>query len=741
VLVLSFVIAGWLGTLEAPPATVRGRVTDRDGVSIADARIRVSGTEYVTTADSEGVFQLSLSDASRPILLVEAPGYVSVRHIIRDSAEKQQVILERPRYLEERTVTATRMASRVTDSAGSVVIIDGEELRGSAAPAIDEVLRQVPGFTLFRRSGSRTANPTVQGVSLRGIGASGASRAVVLDDGIPLNDPFGGWVYWGRVPRASIERLEVLRGGGSELYGSGALSGVVQLIRRSDPEGLEVSTSYGSEETAEASLFGAFPVGSWSMVASAELFRTDGYVPVRQEERGLVDQQANSRRATAELSLSHAPEEQFRWFARASFFDESRANGTPMQTNDTSILQFSGGANWLGSRTAGDLRLYAMDQLYHQSFSAISADRSSERLNRRQEVPVEACGLGGHLVHSRGAHSLVAGVDVRAVKGFTEEEGFGPPATRVKAGGRQRIGGAFLEDVFQPASRLTITAAARLDVWENIDASTVTGGITTRLRDREETALSPRLTALYRLSDRLSLTGATYRAFRAPTLNELYRSFRVGNVVTLANENLQAERLTGSEAGLILARPHFVSRITLFDMAVEKNVANVTLRVQPELITRQRQNLGRTRSRGLELDLQAIIGSIELSAGYLLVDAEVRSFPANRELEGLDVAQVPRHQATVQLRLPHFPLGELNIQARWNDDQFEDDQNQLRLAGYTVADIFLGRRLTPALQAFLAIENLFDQQFEVGKTPVTTIGPPRSVRLGITMRSPVQPVR
>jgi len=95
----------------------------------------------------------------------------------------------------------------------------------------------------------------------------------------------------------------------------------------------------------------------------------------------------------------------------------------------------------------------------------------------------------------------------------------------------------------------------------------------------------------------------------------------------------------------------------------------------------------------------------------------------------------------VQLRLPHLPVGELSIQARWVDDQFEDDQNQLRLEGYTVADIFLGRRLTPALQAFLAIENLFDQQFDVGKTPVTTIGPPRSVRLGITMRSSVQPHR
>src|ERR671929_131193 len=102
----------------------------------------------------------------------------------------------------------------------------------TSAATLDDALRQVPGFTLFRRTGSRVANPTSQGVSLRGVGASGASRALVLADGIPLNDPFGGWVYWGRVPRASVERIEVLRGGASSLYGSSALGGVVNLITR-----------------------------------------------------------------------------------------------------------------------------------------------------------------------------------------------------------------------------------------------------------------------------------------------------------------------------------------------------------------------------------------------------------------------------------------------------------------------------------------------------------------------------
>src|SRR5687767_2616850 len=143
------------------------------------------------------------------------------------------------------TVTATRTETRVADTPASVVVLSREAVESSAAPTLDDALRQVAGFTLFRRTGSRVANPTSQGVTLRGVGASGASRALVLDDGVPLNDPFGGWVYWGRVPRASLERVEVLRGGASDLYGSSAMGGVIQFIRRKSPA-LSVDVSAGS---------------------------------------------------------------------------------------------------------------------------------------------------------------------------------------------------------------------------------------------------------------------------------------------------------------------------------------------------------------------------------------------------------------------------------------------------------------------------------------------------------------
>ncbi len=188
---------------------------------------------------------------------------------------------------EQVTVTATRTETRLGDTAASIISISSTELSTTAALALDDALRQVPGFSLFRRSGSRTANPTSQGVSLRGTGASGASRAIVMADGIPLNDPFGGWVYWSRVPRTSINNIEVLRGGASHLYGSAALGGVVNIFTRKPRSPVFLlETSYGNQQTADASLFAAGRKGRWAASISAETFRTDGYIIVDERERG-----------------------------------------------------------------------------------------------------------------------------------------------------------------------------------------------------------------------------------------------------------------------------------------------------------------------------------------------------------------------------------------------------------------------------------------------------------------------
>ena len=597
------------------------------------------------------------------------------------------------------TVTATRTETRVADTPASVVIVPAEALANSAAATVDDALRQVAGFTLFRRTGSRVANPTAQGVTLRGIGASGASRALVLDDGVPLNDPFGGWVFWGRVPRVAIDRVEVLRGGGTDLYGSSAMGGVVQFIRKTDPA-LTVDLSGGSQKTGSASLFTATAREAWSASLAADLFSTGGYVLVRERERGAVDVEADSRHAALDATLRRG-----RAFVRASYYEEARANGTPLQENDTTIWQLSGGGEWRGLV----LRAHASDHDYFQTFSAIAANRASERLTVEQNVPAQAVGGSAQLSRGIGGrHLLVGGVELRRVEGESDELRFTPAGTfRVVAGGEQKTAGAFVETIAALRTNLTLTAGLRLDAWNS---------------ESTEVALDPRLSLLYRVNDALSWMAGAYTAFRAPTLNELYRGFRVGNVETLPNAELQAERLTAFELG---ARLRHV-RVTAFWMRTGDTIANVTLSQTPAAITRQRQNLGTTLSRGIEADGEwRPARDWRLSAGYLFAHAAVR----DGELEGKRIPQVPRHQATAQLQWKR-----IGAQLRWSAAQFDDDLNQLPLGAYFVADLFAAQPVGRRVELTLAVENVTDREVEAGATPVVTVGHPRALRLGVRFR-------
>ena len=272
--------------------------------------------------------------------------------------------------------------------------------------------------------------------------------------------------------------------------------------------------------------------------------------------------------------------------------------------------------------------------------------------------------------------------------------------------------------------------ALRVDSWRNRDRSTL-------FEDRRETAWSPRLSLVYRTAPSLALSASVYRSFRAPTLNELYRSFRVGNVETLANERLAAERLSGAEAGALISVGRLSARTVAFWMEIDDAIANVTLETTPSLITRQRRNLGRIRSRGLEVDFETRLGRAwKLSAGYLFADSTIVASDAAPELVGLRTPQSARHQGSLELRFEDPRFVRAAVQARAIGRQFDDDQNLLPLGSVFVVDALLSRAVLAGLDAFVAAENLFDERYDVGRTPVRTIGPPRAVRGGLRLRLP-----
>ncbi|HZB44329.1 MAG TPA: TonB-dependent receptor, partial [Pyrinomonadaceae bacterium] len=599
---------------------VRGVVLDVNRAPVADADVFLKAASRLlahTKTAEDGSFTLTAAPSPMTTLVVSARGFATATRRLEaseGSVTGLEVVLEAAGVEAEVTVTATRTATRFDETAASVRILGRADLEATASVTIDDALRQVPGFSLFRRAGSRYANPTAQGVSLRGVGASGASRALVVADGVPLTDPFGGWVYWGRVPRAAVNRIEVLRGAASDLYGTGALGGVINIERRTArAPSLSFETSYGSQSGGEASLFVAGRKGRWGASLGAEVFRTDGYILVQRDERGPVDTAANSRRAGGDLTLERFFDKRnARAFARASYYGESRANGTRLQINRTGIRQFSAGAD-AQLPLVGDFsaRVYGGTQTYDQTFSAVSADRASETLTRVQRVPAQSFGVTTQASRALGSrNTLVAGFDLRAVRGASDEIIYagGGAASLVGAGGRERTVAVFVSDILRIGDRLIFTAGARLDRWLEYRALATTRSLTSpsftvrEFGERRESALSPRASVLFRATDNLSFVASAGRAFRQPTLNELYRAFRVGNVLTLANENLRAERLTGGEAGAVFTffDRRLTARTVAFLSEITNPIANVTSRVAPTLITRQRQNLGRTRTRGLE---------------------------------------------------------------------------------------------------------------------------------------------
>lgn len=724
-----------------------GVVVDQDGRVIAGATVtlRTAARTYHTTTDLSGSFSVEHVSADVVTLEIAAEGYETASSEIRSPSEPITITLALRGISEQ--VTVTRAQTRLDETPASVVALSQTELATTAALTVDDRLRQVPGFSLFRRAGSRTANPTTQGVSLRGIGASGASRALVLADGIPLNDPFGGWIYWGRVPAESIEQIEVLRGPSGDLYGSSAIGGVISILTRKPREQptLSVDSSYGTQQTPAVSFFTSAGISHWAGSLAGDVLHTEGFVPIAPEDRGAIDTLAGVRRWAIVPTVERRFQDLGRAFFAAEFFQERRTNGTPLQSNDTNLRIFSSGVDLdLDRAGALTLRAHVGTQRYNQSFSAISADRNTETLTRLQRVPSEFAGGSWQWNRAFSRSAVFAGFDVRHVKGRSDETGFAAniATSESSAGGSEFTSGVFGGAVISISERFQVSGAVRYDHWRNYRGSSVmrsliNGAITsTRFADRSESALSPRASALFRVTRHVSIAGTITSGFRRPTLNELYRNFRVGDVITLANAELQAERAIGGDASVLIngfGRRLFV-RTAVFCTRVSHNIANVTLSAGPGSIIRQRVNVGRTRTCGVESDGQfKISDQLRVSGGYLFADARITSFPPSIALEGLRIAQIAPHQFTAQAEYSNARVVTAALQLRASSSQFDDDQNQFRLAGYANLDAFVSRRFGKHLSGFFAIENVFDSRIESGRTPVLTLAAPRTLRIGIRL--------
>ncbi|MDH3530527.1 MAG: TonB-dependent receptor, partial [Acidobacteriota bacterium] len=723
-----------------------GTVVDGNGSAVSGAEIQLIGPGFrsACNTDRRGVFICKVGMVGKLEITIRAEGFSILRQTIANIQEHKGLKpfqLDPPAVREEVVVSVVRAKTSIDETPASISTLGRNEITSSAADAVDGILRQSVGFTVFRRSGSRHSNPTTQGASLRGVNSSGASRAGVFLESVPLNDPFGGWVLWSRVPRISLERIDVLRGGSSPIYGSGSIGGTVLLMPRRAERSLDISAEFSAAtaETFEGSVFAGLKASEWSSELVVNSFQTKGYRIVSNADRGLVDDFANSRNNTATLRIARSAGALSEVFAKASLFGEVRNNGTPVQSNRTHLRDFAVGSemglgeineNWKNHRLKAEV--YGGTQVFDQTFSAVADDRNSESLVRLQRVPAQRLGFTMQVVSLYRGNSIAFGVEGLEVRGSSNETGFfgGTVSTLGGAGGRERRFSVHLQDFFRLNEHVNLSGSVRYDQWRNFRGLSSTTRVATGINltetfeDRFADAVSPHGAVLVRINPDYSIYASAGRSFRAPTLNELYRGFRVGNVITGPNALLLAEKAMCIEGGVRYSKGPFNFHASAFRTTISEAISNVTIDPGPGLIIRQRRNASETRSQGFEIEGGFQKDTVSLTAGYLYLDARVARFESDPQLVGLRIPQVPAHQFTVQSEFRLNGKWTVSVQGRGGSAQFDDDLNRFRLEHYAQVDLYASRRFAKKTRVFAAIENMFNSRHSVRLTPVRTVSPP-----------------
>ena len=647
-------------------------------------------------------------------------------------------------------VEAPRIPPLAGESVFSSREISLQEL--STTPRLDAALKSVPGVSLFRRTGSDGANPTIQGISLRSIAPSGAGRALVTLDGVPVNDPFGGWVIWSSLLPEGLEGVKIVRGAGAGAYGAGALTGVVALSGRrvSDGEVLASATG-GSLGFKRLSVL----AGGGGLTIVGGLESSDGYTPVRGSAAGSVDVPAkfNGANLSGQVQGSVGA---VRIAVHLGGYEERRGSGLLGANSDAKGADVA--LTLAEPEVQGGWRIQAWarrSDLSNTSVAVGTGRATATPASDQYSTPALGYGVNAALQGRGEVWSWEAGADLRLATGraferFRYQNGV---FTRGRvSGGETAIGGAYL-DLSRKSGPLLLTGGVRFDQWRQsgavrLERDLSTGAVTLDSPSRGKSGTTPtgRVGAKWLLGEGTWLRAAAYSGFRPPTLNELHRPFRVGNDVTEANPSLTPERLFGGEAGIGGDRAETWS-LAVFYNEIKDPVTNVTVGTGPKTFPiagfiptggalRMRQNAGRIDAAGIEAEVGRTFGDMTVDWSGAYTQARVDGGGAAPQLTGKWPAQAPRLTLTTAMIWRATPKLTLGLNARYESARFEDDLNTRKLPASTGVDLRADWRFGDRTSVYVAVENTADAKIVVGQTGdgVSSFSAPRSLRFGISYR-------
>jgi len=645
------------------------------------------------------------------------------------------------RELPEITVMAERLPS-TSSAAAPLAEWDRAVIRESSPRTLDEMLSSEPSFSLYRRQTALFGNPTSAGVSLRNTGATAASRTLVLLDGIPQNDPFGGWVYWARYDAATVDSVKIIPSAKAAVWGNQSPAGVVQLSSRDAFVGSHtLRLGGGSHGTIGASTANQFvnDDGTLGVSFNASALHSDGFFGVAESQRGAVDRRLDLDLRNFDLKLAWKPHPGLTIEPMISWYDEERGNGTPLTGNTTEALDVALRV------TAEDpvLSWQALGYYQHRSFSSffssVDALRSTETPSLDQyDVPATGSGAAVTLHWQPGGRwSVTGGADFRHIDGETNEDATfmsGQFTRRREAGGRQAFAGIFTAASYEFAPGTTLDASARLDAWwlrdgRRIEKSLITGATLRNDRQPDRDGIEPSFALAFNhaFTDRLGGFLSAGTSFRAPTLNELHRPFRVKNDIVEANAALDPERFISVEGGIEWKPADALTvRAALFHHWIGDAIANVPVTDPAEIAAifgtipaggsgSQRRNVDGARVLGLQTGVEwTATDELTLRFDGIWTETKFSESKGQPLLENKPFPQAP------DLRLisgaDWKPINRLTLSAayEYGASQYDDALAQRRIGDYTSARIGATWKASENLLYHLRVENLFDEEIMTG---------------------------
>lgn len=648
-----------------------------------------------------------LSGAALPCLLLAAPAFAE------DGAASSDDIV----------VTATRSNRSIKDVPASVSLVTSAQIEATPARTIDDVLRRIPSVDLPIAS-SNEQHPTNTIVSMRGL--SGI-RSLVLLDGVPLNDSFFGYVQWSEVPLETIDRVEVVRGGGATLWGNYAMGGVINILTKPiDKTELVAEAAGGSRGSYRSSGHAAYAGNGFGLGIDAGISHSDGYVEQVESARGAITVPTSFTAHTLAVSGNADLTPTLTARARVSYYDNDQNFLTRLNTNTQRNWRYTGTLSWKPSE-ASTLDLTAFHTNEHfvtnnpgTPGGAGANDAEYVQNSHRTRANDWGASLIWTQTFSGMLRSLSAGADYHGIRGSDDAGIFDQTGAKLRTdtgSGNQRFLGGFVQTDVRPLDRLQLLLSVRYqDFYSYNGLDNTPGGFGSNVPHRHDTAVDPRLSIRYEVDAGLAVRGAIYRAFRAPTLDNLYRGASVPGYILYSNAALKPETLEGAEVGFDVHRgtvrfqaTAYASRISDFltYRYLPSNSLPTGFDIGARLI-----NAGTARSRGVEAELSwRPAPTLEATLAYTYADSVVTRNPEDPASVGVQQAGIPKHRISAGIDWTG-PRGiKLSPRVRYLSRTNGDPDAIYRTDAHFIADLAASAPLTRSLETFVQIENLFDRRY------------------------------